>query len=91
MTQFRRIRALKLNTVAVSSANVGMACSVAPNVDPGPEFTWSCFIPSSDTVQVRLCNVTLSAATPVAAVYNVVRDTLDATSADCSRGFKPRG
>jgi len=56
---------------SVRGANPGMACSVAPTVDPGPQFTWSCFVQGPDNVQVRLCNTTSIAATAAPTMYNV--------------------
>jgi hypothetical protein len=55
---------------AVRGANVGMSCSVAPSNDPGPQLTWSCFVPSSSTVAVRLCNVSSQTAFVPPLVYN---------------------
>lgn len=61
-----------LPPVNIGGANPGMACSVAPTLDPGPQFTWSCFIQSGNSAQARLCNVTSMDATPQSTEYNVV-------------------
>jgi hypothetical protein len=58
-------------TAAVTGATTSMVAITSPVTYPGDGFKWSAQVTSSNTVTVRVCNITNSTATPVASTYNV--------------------
>ena len=58
-------------TASVSSASSSMAVAVSPAADPGTGFTWGAWVSASNTVTVRVCNISGASATPTATAYNV--------------------
>lgn len=59
------------SALTVTGAQTGMVASASPEADPGTGFVWEAFTSASNTVLVRLCNVSGVAATATAAVYDV--------------------
>jgi hypothetical protein len=51
-------------TMTVSGASVGSSCSCAPNGSIEANLQWSCYVSSSNTVTVRLTNVSTVAVNP---------------------------
>ncbi|MGA7785596.1 MAG: glycosyl hydrolase family 28-related protein, partial [Candidatus Acidiferrales bacterium] len=58
-------------TASVAGATTSMAVAASPAADPGTGFTWNAWVSSAGTVTVRVCNVSISSATPTATNYNV--------------------
>jgi hypothetical protein len=58
-------------TASVTSAANSMAVAVSPTADPGTGFTWGAWVSASNTVTVRVCNISGASATPTATAYNV--------------------
>jgi hypothetical protein len=58
-------------TATVAGASTAMAVAVSPAVDPGTGFTWNAWVSASNTVTVRVCNISGAPATPAATAYNV--------------------
>ena len=58
-------------SVVITGAATTMTVAVSPAADPGTGFIWEGFVSASNTITVRLCNITSGALTPGSTTYNV--------------------
>lgn len=58
-------------SVVITGAATTMTVAVSPAADPGTGFIWEGFVSASNTITVRLCNITSGALTPASTTYNV--------------------
>ncbi len=59
------------SALTITGAAAGMVAVASPETDPGSGFVWEAFVSAANTVLIRLCNVSGSAQSSAASVYDV--------------------